>query len=156
MSMPAERPWPEELKVDKAARTLKVTFSDGRSFVLPAELLRVESPSAEVQGHSPDQKQLVSGRMHVGIIGVEPVGNYAVKLVFDDLHDSGIYSWDYLYGLGANQDAIWADYLAELEAAGLSRDPARNPAPPPKAHGGGGCGGGGGGGAKSGGGCGCG
>ena len=150
MSMPAERPWPEEIKVDKVARTLRVVFSDGKTFVLPAELLRVESPSAEVQGHSPDQKQLVSGRMHVGIIGVEPVGNYAVKLVFDDLHDSGIYTWDYLYGLGFNQDAIWADYLAELEALGLSRDPALSKAPAPKAHG---CGGGGG--AKSGGGCGC-
>lgn len=150
MSAAAERPWPEEIKVDKATRTLKVTFSDGRTFVLPAELLRVESPSAEVQGHSPDQKQVVAGRMHVGIIGVEPVGNYAVKLVFDDLHDSGIYTWDYLYAMGVNQETIWADYLAELEAAGLSRDPSANPAPAPKAHG---CGGGGG---KSGGSCGCG
>jgi DUF971 family protein len=149
MSMPAERPWPEEIKVDKAARTLSVTFSDGAAFVLPAELLRVESPSAEVQGHSPDQKQVVSGRMHVGIIAVEPVGNYAVKLVFDDLHDSGIYSWDYLYALGANQEAIWTDYLAELDSAGLSRDPALTKAPPPKAHG---CGGGD---KSSGGGCGC-
>jgi len=119
----AERPWPEELKVDKAERTLNVVFSDGKTFVLPAELLRVESPSAEVQGHGPGQKTLVAGRMQVGIIGVEPVGNYAVKLVFDDLHDSGIYTWDYLYGLGENQDRLWAAYLAELEAAGLSRDP---------------------------------
>jgi len=102
----AERPWPEEIKVDKAAHTLNVLFSDGKSFVLPAELLRVESPSAEVQGHSPSQKQLVSGRMHVGIIGVEPVGNYAVKLVFDDLHDTGIYTWDYLYALGKQLDAV--------------------------------------------------
>jgi len=119
----AERPWPEELKVDKAARTLKAVFSDGKTFVLPAELLRVESPSAEVQGHGPGQKQLVSGRMLVGIMAVEPVGNYAVKLVFDDLHDSGIYTWDYLYALGENQERLWAEYLAELEAAGLSRDP---------------------------------
>jgi DUF971 family protein len=144
----AERPWPEEIKVDKAARTLKVLFSDGKSFVLPAELLRVESPSAEVQGHSPSQKQLVSGRMHVGIIGVEPVGNYAVKLVFDDLHDTGIYTWDYLYALGEQQDAVWADYLAELEAGGLSRDPALAKAPAPKA--GGSCGSG-----KAAGSCGC-
>lgn len=151
MNAAAERPWPEEIKVDKAAKTLRVVFSDGRSFVLPAELLRVESPSAEVQGHSPDQKQVVAGRMHVGIIGVEPVGNYAVKLVFDDLHDSGIYTWDYLYAMGVNQETIWADYLVELEAAGLSRDPAANPPPAPKAHG---CGGGGSG--KSGGSCGCG
>ena len=144
----AERPWPEEIKVDKATRTLKVLFSDGKSFVLPAELLRVESPSAEVQGHSPSQKQLVSGRMHVGIIGVEPVGNYAVKLVFDDLHDTGIYTWDYLYALGEQQDAVWADYLGELEAAGLSRDPAQSKATAPKA--GGSCGSG-----KAAGSCGC-
>ena len=144
----AERPWPEEIKVDKAAHTLKVLFSDGKSFVLPAELLRVESPSAEVQGHSPSQKQLVSGRMHVGIIGVEPVGNYAVKLVFDDLHDTGIYTWDYLYALGEQQDAVWADYLADLAAAGLSRDPAQSKAPLAKA--GGSCGSG-----KAAGSCGC-
>ncbi|TAN63439.1 MAG: DUF971 domain-containing protein [Magnetospirillum sp.] len=143
----AERPWPEEIKVDKATRTLKVVFSDGKTFVLPAELLRVESPSAEVQGHSPSQKQVVAGRMHVGIIGVEPVGNYAIKLVFDDLHDTGIYAWDYLYALGEQQDAIWAHYLAELEAAGLSRDPAQSKAPPAKA---GGCGSG-----KAAGSCGC-
>ena len=144
----AERPWPEEIKVDKAAHTLTVLFSDGKRFVLPAELLRVESPSAEVQGHSPSQKQVVSGRMHVGIIAVEPVGNYAVKLVFDDLHDTGIYAWDYLYALGERQDAIWTAYLAELEAAGLSRDPAGSKAASPKT---GGCGSG-----KTGGSCGCG
>lgn len=142
-----QRPWPEEIKADKATHTLKILFSDGKSFVLPAELLRVESPSAEVQGHSPSQKQLVAGRMHVGIIGIEPVGNYAVKLVFDDLHDTGIYTWDYLYALGEQQDEVWAKYLADLEAAGLSRDPARSTAPPAKA---GGCGSG-----KSAGGCGC-
>jgi DUF971 family protein len=136
----AERPWPEEIKADKASRTLTVRFSDGASFVLPAELLRVESPSAEVQGHSPSERKIVAGRQHVGIIGVEPVGNYAIKLVFDDLHDSGIYTWDYLYALGRDQDAIWARYLAELDAAGLSRDPSQAPAPPAK-HG---CGGGGG------------
>jgi DUF971 family protein len=146
-----EKPWPEEIKVDKAARTLKVLFSDGKAFVLPAELLRVESPSAEVQGHSPSEKKLVAGRMHVGIIGVEPVGNYAVKLVFDDLHDSGIYTWDYLYALGEQQDAIWTRYQDELAEAGLSRDPALSKAPPPKS--GGGCGGGSG--KASGGGCGC-
>ncbi len=144
---PVEKPWPEDIKVDKASRTLKVAFSDGKTFVLPAELLRVESPSAEVQGHSPSEKKVVSGRMHVGIIGVEPVGNYAIKLVFDDLHDSGIYSWDYLYALGEQQDAIWANYLAELDAAGLSRDPALSKAPPPKS---GGCGSG-----KAAGSCGC-
>ncbi|CAA7612661.1 gamma-butyrobetaine hydroxylase-like domain-containing protein [Magnetospirillum sp. SS-4] len=143
-----EKPWPEEIKVDKAARTLTVRFSDGKTFVLPAELLRVESPSAEVQGHSPSEKKLVAGRMHVGIIGVEPVGNYAVKLVFDDLHDSGIYTWDYLHALGEQQDAVWAEYLEEMAAAGLSRDPALSKAPPPKS---GGCGSG-----KAAGSCGCG
>ena len=90
---------------------------------LPAELLRVESPSAEVQGHNPGQKQIVAGRRHVGIIGIEPVGHYAVRLVFDDLHDTGIYSWDYLADLGRNQDRLWAAYLDGLASRGLSRDP---------------------------------
>ncbi len=135
MSGQIGHPWPEEIRVDKAARTLTVSFSDGRTFVLPAELLRVESPSAEVQGHSPGERQLVAGRMHVGIIGVEPVGNYAVKLVFDDLHDSGLYTWDYLYALGERQNELWTAYLAALEVAGLSRDPAHSKPVPPKAGG---------------------
>lgn len=147
MTAAQPRPWPDEIKVDKAARTLKVAFSDGQTFVLPAELLRVESPSAEVQGHSPGEKQLVAGRQMVGIIGVEPVGNYAIKLVFDDLHDSGIYTWDFLYYMGLNQEAMWAQYVAALEAAGLSRDPKAQPAAPAKAHG---CGSG-----KAAGSCGC-
>lgn len=113
-----------EITIRKAERCLDLVFEDGASLSIPAELLRVESPSAEVQGHGPDQKKLVSGRAEVAIIGAEPVGNYAIKLVFDDLHDSGIYTWDYLYDLGSNQDRIWADYLAALAAAGLSRDPA--------------------------------
>ncbi len=83
----------------------------------------MHSPSAEVQGHGPGQRQLVSGRRHVGITKVEPVGNYAVRLVFDDLHDTGIYSWTYLAEIGERQDQIWGDYLAELDAAGASRDP---------------------------------
>jgi DUF971 family protein len=114
---------PTELRYDKAARTLTVSFDDGRSFALPAELLRVESPSAEVQGHAPSQKKLVAGRRHVGIIGIEPVGNYAVKLVFDDLHDSGIYTWDYLAELGENQESRWQGYLDALAARGLRREP---------------------------------
>jgi DUF971 family protein len=141
--------WPDEIKVHKAERTLEVAFDDGSRFVLPAELLRVESPSAEVQGHGPGEKTLVSGRSQVGIIAVEAVGNYAVKIVFDDLHDTGIYTWDYLYFLGANQERLWAGYLEALAAAGLSRDPGSVPAPAPKS---GGCGGGG----KSSGSCGCG
>ena len=104
-------------------QTIQVSFDDGQSFPLRAELLRVESPSAEVQGHGPGQKQIVAGRRHVGIIGLEPVGNYAVRIRFDDLHETGIYSWDYLYDLGLRQDELWQAYLAALEAQGLSRDP---------------------------------
>jgi len=133
---------PVEIKVRKAEKCLDITFDDGASFRLSAELLRVESPSAEVQGHGPGQKQLVAGRQHVAIIGAEPVGNYAIKLVFDDLHDSGIYTWDYLYWLGENQEQVWAAYLAALEAAGKHRDPKLNPPEPPKMGCGGGHGGG--------------
>jgi DUF971 family protein len=116
-------PAPTEIRLNRANRTLDVTFDDGTSFALPAELLRVESPSAEVQGHNPDQKQIVAGRRHVGIIAIEAVGNYAVRLTFDDLHDTGIYAWDYLYKLGTEQTALWSAYLAALESHGLSRDP---------------------------------
>ncbi|MFQ5954792.1 MAG: gamma-butyrobetaine hydroxylase-like domain-containing protein [Kiloniellales bacterium] len=115
--------WPTELRYSKADKTLTVTFDDGRSFHLPAEFLRVESPSAEVQGHGPDQKQIVSGRRHVGIMAIEPVGNYAVRIKFDDLHDTGIYSWQYLRRLGEDQDQLWRDYLKALADRGLSRDP---------------------------------
>jgi len=115
--------WPTEIRLDKAEKCLVVSFDDGRTFNLPAEYLRVESPSAEVQGHSPSQKQLVAGRRHVNIIEIEPVGNYAVRLTFDDLHDTGIYSWTTLYEMGATYEARWADYLAALEERGLSRDP---------------------------------
>jgi DUF971 family protein len=114
---------PSEIRYDKAAKTLFVTFDDGKSFALPAELLRTQSPSAEVQGHTPEERKLVFGRRHVGIIGIEPVGHYAVRLIFDDLHDSGLFTWDYLYHLGENQVAIWQAYLGELADAGLSRDP---------------------------------
>jgi DUF971 family protein len=117
------KPWPVELRLKSEERVLEVTFDDGQSFRLPTELLRVESPSAEVQGHGPGQKQIVAGRRHVGIIGLEPVGNYAVRIRFDDLHETGIYSWDYLYDLGLRQDELWRAYLAALEAQGLSRDP---------------------------------
>jgi len=116
-------PKPTEIKVKKEEKVLIVTFDDGKTFTLPAELLRVESPSAEVQGHSPAEKKVVAGRRHVGIMGVEPVGNYAVKIKFDDLHDSGIYSWELLYDFGERQEEIWNQYLADLEAKGLSRDP---------------------------------
>jgi DUF971 family protein len=119
-------PWPAELRLKSAEKVLEVTFDDGTRFRLPAEYLRVESPSAEVQGHGPGQKQLVHGRAHVGIRAVEPVGNYAVRLVFDDGHDTGIYSWRYLHELGREQDRRWQQYLAALAKAGLSREPRRS------------------------------
>jgi DUF971 family protein len=116
-------PTPTEIHYDKAAKLLKVAFDDGAAFEIPAELLRVESPSAEVQGHSPMQKQLVAGRRHVSIIGIEPVGHYAVRLIFDDLHDSGIYTWDALYRFGEEKEGLWQAYLDALAAAGKSREP---------------------------------
>ena len=115
--------WPTEIRLKKAEKVLEIDFDDGSSFSLPAELLRVESPSAEVQGHGPGQKTVVAGRRHVGIMKVEPVGNYAVRLIFDDLHDTGIYSWKYLYELGRNRDARWQEYLDALERLGQSREP---------------------------------
>jgi DUF971 family protein len=116
--------WPTEIRFERETRVLHVTFDDGQHFAFPAEFLRVMSPSAEVQGHTPSQRQTVHGRRHVGITGIEQVGNYAIRITFDDLHDTGIYSWSYLYGLGRRQDELWQQYLAELEAKGLSRDPA--------------------------------
>src|SRR5690606_12088444 len=110
--------WPTEIKYISAEKTLVVSFDSGETFRFPAEFLRVESPSAEVQGHGPGQKQIVAGRRHVGIIAIEPVGNYAVRLKFDDLHDSGIYSWQYLYRLGREQDRLWQAYLDNLAARG--------------------------------------
>ena len=115
--------WPTEILLKKDEKILEIEFDDGRCFALPAELLRVESPSAEVQGHSPSQKQIVAGRRHVGIMEVEPVGNYAVRLRFDDMHDTGLFSWSYLRKLGEEQDALWQAYLDALEQRGLSRDP---------------------------------
>ena len=115
--------WPVELRLKRVGKLLQVEFDDGKKFRLPAEYLRVESPSAEVQGHGPGQKTLVHGRAHVGIIGLEPVGNYAVRITFDDLHDTGIYSWNYLYLLGVEHDARWREYLDGLAANGLSREP---------------------------------
>ena len=119
---PTER-HPLEIRLKSAEKVLEIDFDDGASFALPAELLRVESPSAEVQGHGAGGKKTVAGRRHVGIMNVEPVGNYAVRIVFDDLHDTGIYSWNALYALGAERDAIWRDYLDRLEKEGLGRDP---------------------------------
>ncbi len=123
--MATSDPWPTELTYDAAAKILRVTFDDARRFDLPAEYLRVESPSAEVQGHNPDERVIVGGRAHVGIMELEPVGNYAVRIVFDDLHDTGIYSWRYLHELGAGYAERWRIYLEALAAKGLSREPAR-------------------------------
>ncbi|MCR4379101.1 MAG: DUF971 domain-containing protein [Rhodospirillales bacterium] len=114
---------PSEIRLNREAKTLEIDFADGAKFSIPAELLRVESPSAEVQGHSPEQKTLVAGRRHVAIMEITPVGNYAIALKFDDLHDSGIYTWDTLYAFGAHQEVMWAEYVKAIEAAGLSRDP---------------------------------
>ena len=114
---------PTEIRIKKKEKVLEVDFDNGQSFQLPAELLRVESPSAEVQGHGPSEKKIISGRRHVGIMAVEAVGNYAIRIKFDDLHDTGIYSWDTLYNSGEHQDEIWTKYLIELKARGLSRDP---------------------------------
>ncbi len=113
----------EELRLVRAERTLHVTFADGARFALPAEYLRVESPSAEVQGHSPAQKTVVPGKARVGIDRLEPVGNYAVRIVFDDGHDTGIFSWTYLRELGEQRDARWSAYLVALAARGLGREP---------------------------------
>ncbi len=119
------RPWPKELRLAKDQRTLAVTFEDGSAFTLPAEYLRVESPSAEVQGHNPDERKTVPGKREVMILEVQPVGNYAVRLVFDDRHSTGLYSWDYLHELGREHDVRFARYLEELAAKKLSRDPVR-------------------------------
>jgi DUF971 family protein len=118
-------PWPTELRLHKDRKTLSVTFDDGESFDLSAEYLRVRSPSAEVQGHSPSERRTVAGKRDVGILELHPVGNYAVRLVFDDTHSTGIFSWDYLSELGRKREAYWQAYLAELADKGLSRSPAR-------------------------------
>jgi DUF971 family protein len=116
-------PWPRDIRYKSAEKTLEVDFEDGSIYRYPAEFLRVESPSAEVQGHNPDQKKTIPGRRHVGIASMEPVGNYAIRISFDDSHDTGIFSWRYLYEIGQEQDALWSAYLDALNDQGLSRDP---------------------------------
>jgi len=118
-----DAPLPTEIKLHQKSRRLEVAFADGRAFELPCEFLRVYSPSAEVRGHGPGQEVLQVGKRDVEIKEIEPVGSYAVKLVFSDGHDTGLYSWDYLYELGEKQESSWKSYLARLEAAGASRDP---------------------------------
>jgi DUF971 family protein len=128
-------PRPAEITVHTASRALGITFDDGRNFRLPLELLRVYSPSAEVRGHGPGQEVLQTGKREVTLTSVDPVGHYALKLSFSDGHDTGLYTWEYLYEMGLNQDALWQAYLDRLAAAGIDRD-----APMPS-QGGSGCGG---------------
>jgi DUF971 family protein len=120
----ATPPWPVEIRLRKDRMTLTVAYDSGEVFDLPAEYLRVKSPSAEVQGHSADERKTVPGKRYVQILEVQPVGNYAVRLVFDDMHSTGLYSWDYLAELGRNHDAYWQDYVDELAAKNLAREPA--------------------------------
>jgi DUF971 family protein len=115
------KPWPTELRLHKDRKTLTVAFDNGEAFDLAAEYLRVMSPSAEVQGHSPAERKILGGKSKVAVLEVKPVGNYAVRLVFDDMHSTGIYSWDYLLALGRERDANWQEYLSELAGKGLSR-----------------------------------
>jgi DUF971 family protein len=115
-------PWPTELRLIRDEARLEIEFSDGRIHSLPAEYLRVESPSAEVQGHGPNQKTIVPGCRRVKIVEIEPVGNYAIRIVFDDRHDTGIYSWSYLRELGDSHAARWSAYESALAERGLSRD----------------------------------
>jgi DUF971 family protein len=112
-----------EVKLKRAEKAIEIAFADGARFTLPAELLRVESPSAEVRGHGSEQKKIVAGRRHVGILGLEAVGHYAIRIRFDDLHDTGLYTWAYLREVGDRQDELWSAYLANLSKAGLSREP---------------------------------
>ncbi len=114
--------WPTEIRLRREERLLDIRFEDGAFYELPAELLRVESPSAEVMGHGAGQKTIVAGKKLVAITRIEPVGNYAIRLLFDDGHDTGIYSWDYLYHLGEEKDTIWMAYLSALASRRLSRD----------------------------------
>lgn len=123
-------PIPTEIKLHQKSRRMEVKFSDGKAFSLPYELLRVYSPSAEVRGHGPGQEVLQTGKRNVEIATIEPMGNYAIKPSFSDGHDTGIYSWDYLYSLGEHQEELWQDYLHRIEEAGASRDVESMPAPP--------------------------
>jgi DUF971 family protein len=118
----AGSPTPQSLTVHNQSAVLEVVFSDGAQFRIPFELMRIYSPSAEVQGHGPGQEVLQTGKRQVQLLALEPVGNYAVQPAFSDGHDSGIFSWDYLYFLGSQQDKLWADYQARLVAAGVDRD----------------------------------
>jgi DUF971 family protein len=116
-----QTPRPIDIRLHQKSRQLEITFDDQAHFVMSCEFLRVHSPSAEVRGHGPGQEVLQTGKEDVNIVGIEPVGQYAVRLIFSDGHDTGLYSWDYLYDLGMRQDALWQEYLARIEAAGIKR-----------------------------------
>ena len=137
MASEPRAPVPTEIKLHQASRAMEISFADGTSFRLPYEFLRAYSPSAEVRGHGPGQETLQVGKREVGIVEVEPVGHYAIRPKFSDGHDTGIYSWDYLYELGSRHELMWQKYLARLDAAGASRDRGSETQP---AAGGRGCG----------------
>ena len=124
-------PQPTGITLHQQSKVLEISFDDGVSYKLPFEFLRVQSPSAEVRGHGPGQEVLQVGKRDVLLTEIEPTGSYAIKLVFDDGHDSGLYTWEYLYSLGKNQDALWQDYLHRLEEAGESREPGQRKASNP-------------------------
>jgi DUF971 family protein len=123
--MSEKQPWPVEIRLRKDRRSILVRFDDDADFELAAEYLRVMSPSAEVQGHSPEQRQTLGGKRDVTIAAIDPVGNYAARLTFSDGHNTGLYSWSYLRKLGEDRDRLWADYLAEVKSKGLDREPRR-------------------------------
>ena len=131
MAIPvAPAPIPAEIKLHQASRVLELAYADGTRFQLPCEFLRVYSPSAEVRGHGPGQEVLQIGKHDVQIAAIEPVGTYAIKLTFSDGHDTGLYSWDYLYEIGRNQEALWQRYLERMREAGATRDAAGAVRPP--------------------------
>lgn len=134
-----DTPAPESITLHGQSRVLEIGFADGKSFRIPFELMRVYSPSAEVQGHGPGQEVLQTGKREVAVVQLEQVGNYAVKPTFSDGHDSGIFSWEYLYFLGSQQDQLWADYEARLAKAGVARDAPMAAKGHGHAHGGGAC-----------------
>jgi len=129
-------PTPQDITAHSTSRVLEVKFSDGATFRIPFELMRVYSPSAEVKGHGPGQEVLQTGKRHVGLLDIEPVGNYAIKPTFTDGHDSGLFTWEYLYFLGSEHDSLWADYEKRLADAGVTRD---TPMPSSASHAGGAC-----------------
>lgn len=118
-------PRPTDIRLHQSSRLLEISFDDGNSAMLSCEFLRVYSPSAEVRGHGPGQEVLQTGKENVNITGIEPVGNYAIKLIFSDGHDTGLYSWDYLYDLARNYEALWLEYLSRLSMAGIQRKEAQ-------------------------------